>query len=81
MHESVTWGRLLATNRRYRRGLALQTHEWCVVAISFNEVVLGGNLSRDPKLRFTGDGVPVCSFGLAVNKKRGDRERVDYTSA
>ncbi|MBA2510852.1 MAG: single-stranded DNA-binding protein, partial [Rubrobacteraceae bacterium] len=34
--------------------------------VSFNRVILAGNLTRDPELRFTNDGVPVCSFGLAV---------------
>ena len=32
----------------------------------FNKVILAGNLTRDPELRFTNDGVPVCGFGLAV---------------
>jgi len=35
--------------------------------VSFNRVVLGGNLTRDPEMRFTQAGVPVCSFGIAVN--------------
>ena len=36
---------------------------------SLNKVILAGNLTRDPELRFTGDGVPVCGFGLAVNHR------------
>ena len=40
----------------------------------FNKVILAGNLTRDPELRFTNSGVPVCDFGLAVNEKRRDRE-------
>src|ERR671939_2021674 len=46
--------------------------------VSFNRVVLAGNLTRDPELRFTNDGVPVCSFGLAVNRVRSRNEEVDF---
>lgn len=47
--------------------------------VSFNKVVLAGNLTRDPELRFTDDGVPVCGFGLAVNRVRSkDPEAVDF---
>lgn len=35
-----------------------------------NKVVLIGNLTRDPELRTTQSGVSVCSFGLAVNRRR-----------
>ena len=42
--------------------------------VSFNRVVLAGNLTRDPELRFTNDGIPVCSFGLAVNRVRSKSE-------
>ena len=36
---------------------------------SFNKVMLMGNLTRDPELRFTASGAAVASFGLAVNRK------------
>ncbi len=42
--------------------------------VSFNRVILAGNLTRDPELRFTQSGVPVCDFGIAVNQRRGDGE-------
>lgn len=35
-----------------------------------NKVFLIGNLTRDPELRTTSGGVSVCSFGLAVNRRR-----------
>lgn len=35
---------------------------------SFNKVVLMGNLTREPELRYTGSGTAVCTLGLAVNK-------------
>ena len=37
---------------------------------SFNKIILLGNLTRDPALRFTPSGTPVASFGLAVNTPR-----------
>ena len=46
--------------------------------VSFNRVILAGNLTRDPELRFTNDGIPVCSFGLAVNRRRSKSEEVDF---
>ncbi len=46
--------------------------------VSFNRVILAGNLTRDPELRFTSDGVPVCSFGIAVNRVRSRNEEVDF---
>lgn len=46
---------------------------------NFNRVVLAGNITRDPEIRFTGQGVPVCSFGLAVNRVRSkDKDAVDF---
>lgn len=35
-----------------------------------NKAFLIGNLTRDPELRTTSNGVSVCSFGLAVNRRR-----------
>jgi single-strand DNA-binding protein len=36
---------------------------------SLNKVILLGNLTRDPELRYTPSGTPVSSFGLAVNRR------------
>ena len=35
---------------------------------SFNRVILLGNLTRDPELRFTPKGTAIAKFGLAVNR-------------
>ena len=35
-----------------------------------NKVFLIGNLTRDPELRTTQTGVSVCSFTIAVNRRR-----------
>ena len=48
--------------------------------VSFNRVVLAGNLVRDPELRFTHNGVPVCGFLIAVNRVRSKSEAVDFFS-
>src|SRR3954468_21055970 len=38
------------------------------MARSFNQVILMGNLTRDPELRTTPSGASVCSFSLALNR-------------
>lgn len=53
------------------------------MARSFNQVVLMGNLTRDPDLRQTPNGQSVCSFSLALNRsyKGSDgqwQEATDY---
>jgi len=35
---------------------------------SFNKVILVGNLTRDPELRYTPKGVAIAKVGLAVNR-------------
>jgi single-strand DNA-binding protein len=41
--------------------------------MSFNKITLVGNLGRDPELRYTPQGTPVCSFSLATNERRKDK--------
>lgn len=50
---------------------------------SFNKVILLGNLTRDPEVRYTPKGSAVCDLGLAVNRQysldNGEkREEVTY---
>lgn len=42
--------------------------------MSFNRIILVGNLGRDPELRYTQQGTPVCSFSMATNEKRKDKQ-------
>jgi single-strand DNA-binding protein len=35
---------------------------------NFNKVILAGNLTRDPELRYTPKGVAIAKFGLAINR-------------
>ena len=41
--------------------------------MSFNKVILVGNLGRDPELRYTPQGTPVCNFSVATSEKRKDK--------
>jgi single-strand DNA-binding protein len=40
--------------------------------MSFNKIIIVGNLGRDPELRYTPQGTPVCSFSVATNERRRD---------
>ena len=35
----------------------------------YNRIILIGNLTKDPELRYTPQGTPVCNFRLAVNSR------------
>ncbi|MBH54458.1 MAG: single-stranded DNA-binding protein [Opitutaceae bacterium] len=50
---------------------------------SFNKVILMGNLTRDPELRVTANGLSICKLSLATNRvyqtRDGERkEEVTY---
>ncbi len=49
---------------------------------SFNRVILLGNMTRDPEVRYTPGGTAVCEIGLAVNDRRkgADGEWFDETT-
>lgn len=38
------------------------------MAKSLNKVMLIGNLTRDPEMRYTPQGTAVCTFGIATNR-------------
>ena len=42
--------------------------------VSVNSVILGGNLTRDPEVRYTPSGSAVANFGLAVNRTYRSRD-------
>lgn len=44
-----------------------------------NKVILQGNLTKDPELRYTAKNTPVCSYTLAVNDDY-DREKVCFSN-
>ncbi|MCA8986946.1 MAG: single-stranded DNA-binding protein [Planctomycetaceae bacterium] len=41
---------------------------------SYNRVILIGNLTRDPQVRYTSGGTAVCEVGLAVNRQWFDKQ-------
>jgi single-strand DNA-binding protein len=41
--------------------------------MSFNKIILVGNLGRDPELRYTPQGSAVCSFSMATNERKKDK--------
>jgi len=47
----------------------------------FNKIILIGNLTRDPEMRYTPQGTSVCNFGIAVNRKfrQGDEVKEEVT--
>ncbi len=42
----------------------------------YNKVILIGNLTKDPELRYTPQGTPVASFRLAVNYRYKQADEV-----
>ena len=49
---------------------------------SFNRITIVGYLGRDPELRYTPDGTPVCDFSVATTERRKDKsgEMQDITT-
>lgn len=45
---------------------------------SFNKVILMGNLTRDPELRYTPNNVAICKIGLAVNRRFKDGQTGEW---
>ena len=45
------------------------------MAADLNHVVLIGRLTRDAELKYTGGGMAVCKFSLAVNRRRKQGEQ------
>ncbi len=41
--------------------------------MSFNKIIVIGNLGRDPELRYTPQGDAVCDFSIATNEKKRDK--------
>ena len=41
---------------------------------SYNRVILMGNLTRDPELKYLPNGSSVANFGIAMNERYTDRE-------
>ncbi|MGB7925264.1 MAG: single-stranded DNA-binding protein [Pyrinomonadaceae bacterium] len=50
--------------------------------MSFNKIIVVGNLGRDPEMRYTPQGTPLCTFSLASNERRRNSagEQQDVTT-
>lgn len=51
--------------------------------MSFNKIIIYGHLGRDPELRYTPQGVPVCTFSVATSERKkgqGDAEPTEATT-
>lgn len=45
--------------------------------MSFNKITVLGNLTRDPELRYTPTGTPVCTLNVASNERERDPKTKD----
>ena len=43
-----------------------------------NKAILMGRLTRDPELRHTNSGTPVCSFSIAIDNGYGENRQTDF---
>jgi single-strand DNA-binding protein len=41
--------------------------------MSFNKIIIVGNLGRDPELRYTPQGTAVCDLSVATTEKKRDK--------
>lgn len=41
--------------------------------MSFNKIIIVGNLGRDPELRYTPQNLAVCNISVATSEKRRDK--------
>ena len=46
--------------------------------MSFNRIQVLGNLTRDPELRYTPQGTPVCTLNVASNDRSRDPKTKEY---
>ena len=46
--------------------------------MSYQKLIIIGNLGRDPEMRYTPDGKPVTSFSVATSRKYNDKEEATW---
>lgn len=46
--------------------------------MSFNKILIYGHLGRDPELRYTATGTPVCNFSMATTQKNGQKDETTW---
>lgn len=45
-----------------------------------NEIIITGNLTRDPEIRTTQTGIKVCAMTVAVNDRVGDQDQTQFVN-
>ncbi len=46
--------------------------------MTWHQLIIVGNLGRDPELRYMQDGTAVCNFNVAVNERKRDRQSGEW---
>jgi single-strand DNA-binding protein len=59
----------LARSQQVARGARLHEREVKMPHVNINQVVLAGNLTRDPEVRYLPSGTPAAKISLAVNNR------------
>ncbi len=44
----------------------------------FSQTIIVGNVGRDPELKYTQSGIPVCDFSVAVTRRFGKTESGEW---
>jgi len=45
---------------------------------NYNKVILMGNLTRDPEMKYSVNQTPIVKFGLAINRKTANNEETAF---
>lgn len=56
----------------------IQKKKESIIMAGVNRIYLIGNLTREPELKQSNGGKPICRLGLAVNDKRGPNDNTEY---
>jgi single-strand DNA-binding protein len=59
----------MASASRSFSARALEYHNTEANPMSYQKVIIVGNLGQDPEMRYTADGTPVTSFSVATNRR------------
>lgn len=46
----------------------------------FNQIILAGNVARDPEIKYTANGMPIAKFSIAVNRRSKDKDEVMFVN-